>query len=184
MRGPLSWKKPRGIHNKKHSCENAHFAEFGKTPQIQKSTLLSILRTRNRPLFGLVCWCECRASSPHLEALKVRTAIRNTAQEHLVQKQQHEFIVNLGDSHLLNLPTQRRKGGHYYHLELWFSEDPIFSHACSLRSTSCQLTHWDDSEKAWCPQNFRPHFWAGNGCANFMGAWHFLVLSAGKPPCR
>ena len=23
---------------------------------------------------------------------------------------------------------------------------------------------------------------AGNGCANFMGAWHFLVLSAGKPP--
>ena len=24
---------------------------------------------------------------------------------------------------------------------------------------------------------------AGNGCANFMGAWHFLVLSAGKPPC-
>ena len=22
---------------------------------------------------------------------------------------------------------------------------------------------------------------AGNGCANFMGAWHFLVLSAGKP---
>ena len=23
----------------------------------------------------------------------------------------------------------------------------------------------------------------GNGCANFMGAWHFLVLSAGKPPC-
>ena len=22
----------------------------------------------------------------------------------------------------------------------------------------------------------------GNGCANFMGAWHFLVLSAGKPP--
>ena len=24
---------------------------------------------------------------------------------------------------------------------------------------------------------------AGNGRANFMGAWHFLVLSAGKPPC-
>ena len=24
---------------------------------------------------------------------------------------------------------------------------------------------------------------AGNGCANFMGAWHFLVFSAGKPPC-
>ena len=24
---------------------------------------------------------------------------------------------------------------------------------------------------------------AGNGCADFMGAWHFLVLSAGKPPC-
>ena len=24
---------------------------------------------------------------------------------------------------------------------------------------------------------------AGNGCANFMGAWHFLVLSARKPPC-
>ena len=24
---------------------------------------------------------------------------------------------------------------------------------------------------------------AGNGCANFMGAWHFLVLSAGKLPC-
>ena len=24
---------------------------------------------------------------------------------------------------------------------------------------------------------------AGNGCAKFMGAWHFLVLSAGKPPC-
>ena len=23
----------------------------------------------------------------------------------------------------------------------------------------------------------------GNGCANFMGAWHILVLSAGKPPC-
>ena len=23
---------------------------------------------------------------------------------------------------------------------------------------------------------------AGNGCANFMGAWHFSVLSAGKPP--
>ena len=23
---------------------------------------------------------------------------------------------------------------------------------------------------------------AGNGCANFMGAWHFLLLSAGKPP--
>ena len=23
---------------------------------------------------------------------------------------------------------------------------------------------------------------AGNGCANFMGAWHFLALSAGKPP--
>ena len=23
----------------------------------------------------------------------------------------------------------------------------------------------------------------GNGCANFMGAWHFLVVSAGKPPC-
>ena len=23
---------------------------------------------------------------------------------------------------------------------------------------------------------------AGNGCTNFMGAWHFLVLSAGKPP--
>ena len=23
---------------------------------------------------------------------------------------------------------------------------------------------------------------AGNGCADFMGAWHFLVLSAGKPP--
>ena len=22
---------------------------------------------------------------------------------------------------------------------------------------------------------------AGNGCANFMGAWDFLVLSAGKP---
>ena len=22
---------------------------------------------------------------------------------------------------------------------------------------------------------------AGNGCANFMGAWHFPVLSAGKP---
>ena len=21
----------------------------------------------------------------------------------------------------------------------------------------------------------------GNGCANFMGAWHFWVLSAGKP---
>ena len=24
---------------------------------------------------------------------------------------------------------------------------------------------------------------APTGCANFMGAWHFLVLSAGKPPC-
>ena len=24
---------------------------------------------------------------------------------------------------------------------------------------------------------------AGNGCADFMGAWHFRVLSAGKPPC-
>ena len=24
---------------------------------------------------------------------------------------------------------------------------------------------------------------AGNGCANFMDAWHFLVLSAGKTPC-
>ena len=24
---------------------------------------------------------------------------------------------------------------------------------------------------------------AGNGCANFMGAWHFLVLSAGNPSC-
>ena len=24
---------------------------------------------------------------------------------------------------------------------------------------------------------------AGNGCADFMGAWHFWVLSAGKPPC-
>ena len=24
---------------------------------------------------------------------------------------------------------------------------------------------------------------AGNVCANFMGAWHFLVLSDGKPPC-
>ena len=23
---------------------------------------------------------------------------------------------------------------------------------------------------------------AGNGCANFMGAWNFLVLSARKPP--
>ena len=23
---------------------------------------------------------------------------------------------------------------------------------------------------------------AGNGCANFMGAWHFLVLSAENPP--
>ena len=23
---------------------------------------------------------------------------------------------------------------------------------------------------------------AGNGCANFMGAWHFLVLSAGRTP--
>ena len=23
---------------------------------------------------------------------------------------------------------------------------------------------------------------AGNGSANFMGAWHFLVLSAGKTP--
>ena len=23
---------------------------------------------------------------------------------------------------------------------------------------------------------------SGNGFANFMGAWHFLVLSAGKPP--
>ena len=23
---------------------------------------------------------------------------------------------------------------------------------------------------------------AGNGCANFIGAWHFLVLSAGKTP--
>ena len=22
---------------------------------------------------------------------------------------------------------------------------------------------------------------AGNGCADFIGAWHFLVLSAGKP---
>ena len=24
---------------------------------------------------------------------------------------------------------------------------------------------------------------AGNGCANFMGAWEFMVLSAGNPPC-
>ena len=24
---------------------------------------------------------------------------------------------------------------------------------------------------------------ARNGCASFMGAWHFRVLSAGKPPC-
>ena len=24
---------------------------------------------------------------------------------------------------------------------------------------------------------------AGNGCDNFMGAWDFLVLSTGKPPC-
>ena len=24
---------------------------------------------------------------------------------------------------------------------------------------------------------------AGNGCADFMGTWHFWVLSAGKPPC-
>ena len=24
---------------------------------------------------------------------------------------------------------------------------------------------------------------AGNGCANFMGAQNFCVLSAGKPPC-
>ena len=24
---------------------------------------------------------------------------------------------------------------------------------------------------------------AGNGYADFMGAWHFWVLSAGKPPC-
>ena len=24
---------------------------------------------------------------------------------------------------------------------------------------------------------------AGNGCANFMGAWHFWIVSAGKPPC-
>ena len=24
---------------------------------------------------------------------------------------------------------------------------------------------------------------AGNGCANFVCAWHFCVLSAGKPPC-
>ena len=22
-----------------------------------------------------------------------------------------------------------------------------------------------------------------NGCADFMGAWHFWALSAGKPPC-
>ena len=23
----------------------------------------------------------------------------------------------------------------------------------------------------------------GNGCTNFVSAWHVLVLSAGKPPC-
>ena len=32
-------------------------------------------------------------------------------------------------------------------------------------------------------RNFSARSGAGNGCANFMGAWHFVVLSAGKPPC-
>ena len=47
----------------------------------------------------------------------------------------------------------------------------------------------------WCPFSFynqkkrgvhkisARNSGAGNGCANLMGAWHFLVLSAGKPPC-
>ena len=36
--------------------------------------------------------------------------------------------------------------------------------------------------KSFTSVNFRPQFWAGNGCTNFMGARHFWVLSAGKPP--
>ena len=39
------------------------------------------------------------------------------------------------------------------------------------------------SQKNPCVRHFSARdSGAENGCANFMGAWHFLVFSAGKPP--
>ena len=44
------------------------------------------------------------------------------------------------------------------------------------------LREWQIPEKNLMSVIFPPHnSRAGNGCANFMGAWDFLVLSTGKP---
>ena len=39
------------------------------------------------------------------------------------------------------------------------------------------------SQKASCRNFSARKTGARNGCANFMGAWHFVVHSAGQPPC-
>ena len=43
--------------------------------------------------------------------------------------------------------------------------------------------HQSKKKKNSCPWFFRPQFWGPKWLRQFMGAWDFSVLSAGKPPC-
>ena len=72
--------------------------------------------------------------------------------------------------------------------QTWSSESPtIFCPFCgwfgSIQQLWTRMVFCSSQKKRGVQEISARNCGAGNGCANFMGAWHFLVLSAGKPPC-
>ena len=65
-----------------------------------------------------------------------------------------------------------------------FSKRPLFPNPNrTLRNRIRPVSDFWKNQKKPHVRNFAARrSGAGNGCAKFMGAWHFLVLSARKPP--
>ena len=61
-----------------------------------------------------------------------------------------------------------------------FSADSLFPVPVLLET---EKRHTFQKQKNSYPYFSARNSGAGNGCTNSMGAWLFLVLSAGKPPC-
>ena len=69
-------------------------------------------------------------------------------------------------------------------LKLWSQRaQELPSSRCKKKVQVAVQTRYDlnlNEKNPRVRKKFYPRFWAGNGCANFMGAWEKCTLSAGK----
>ena len=71
----------------------------------------------------------------------------------------------------------------FTHFQVTLGHVDYFLHYLKAEHSSPKCRFYLFSEKRDVHKISARNSGAGNGCANFMGAWHFLVLSAEEPPC-